>query len=55
MARQILIVHGQSKTSDAFHALARRLHEHGFDARTMSLGGRISMDDDALCKMSRSG
>ena len=46
MARQVLIVHGWSDTSDSFHALARFLGEHGFDARTLWLGDYISMEDD---------
>lgn len=46
MARQVLIVHGWSDTSDSFHALARFLGAHGFDARTLWLGDYISMEDD---------
>lgn len=46
MARQVLIVHGWSDTSDSFHALARFLGEHGFEARTLWLGDYISMEDD---------
>lgn len=46
MARQVLIVHGWSDTSDSFHALARFLGEHGFEAQTLWLGDYISMEDD---------
>jgi len=46
VARQVLIVHGWSDTSDSFHPLARFLGEHGFEARTLWLGDYISMEDD---------
>jgi pimeloyl-ACP methyl ester carboxylesterase len=46
VARQVLIVHGWSDTSNSFHALARYLGEHGFEARTLWLGDYISMEDD---------
>jgi pimeloyl-ACP methyl ester carboxylesterase len=46
MARQVLIIHGWSDTSDSFHALSRFLGAHGFDVRTLWLGDYISMEDD---------
>ena len=46
MARQVLIVHGWSDKSDSFHALARFLGAHGFEARTLWLGDYVSMEDD---------
>ena len=46
MARQILIVHGWSDTSDSFKALARFLAKNGFETRTLWLGDYISMEDD---------
>lgn len=46
MARQVLIVHGWSDTSDSFLPLARFLAGHGFEAKTLWLGDYISMEDD---------
>lgn len=46
MARQVLIVHGWSDTSDSFQSLARFLAAHGFEAKTLWLGDYISMEDD---------
>jgi pimeloyl-ACP methyl ester carboxylesterase len=45
-ARQVLIVHGWSDSSKSFHALARFLRDHGYDARLLWLGDYISRDDD---------
>ncbi|MBI3523709.1 MAG: hypothetical protein HY066_04155 [Betaproteobacteria bacterium] len=45
-ARQVLIVHGWSDTSAAFHALAKFLGGHGYAAKEIWLGDYISMDDD---------
>lgn len=45
-ARQVLIVHGWSDTSDSFHDLAAFLGAQGFEARELWLGDYISMADD---------
>lgn len=45
-ARQVLIVHGWSDSSKSFHALARFLGRHGYEAKLLWLGDYISRDDD---------
>jgi len=46
MARQVLIIHGWSDSSDSFHPLARFLAGNGYEAKTLWLGDYISMEDD---------
>ena len=46
MAKQVLIVHGWSDSSDSFAPLARFLASNGFETRTLWLGDYISMEDD---------
>lgn len=45
-ARQVLIVHGWSDTSESLRELAAFLGAHGYDAKELWLGDYISMDDD---------
>ena len=46
MARQVVIIHGWSDTSDSFKPLATFLAGHGFQPKELWLGDYISLDDD---------
>ncbi len=46
MARQVVIVHGWSDTSDSFHPLAEFLEDHGFNTVPLWLADYISLEDD---------
>lgn len=46
MARQVLIIHGWSDSSDSFHALAEFLGKNGYQPKVLWLGDYISMKDD---------
>lgn len=46
MARQVVIIHGWSDTSDSFRPLAAFLTANGFAPKELWLGDYISLDDD---------